>query len=329
MIFRSLIAAAAALAALPLLAQDARAQDAPLRLGYWTSGYSLGFGAVFEQGDFLDEAGVKAEFRKFGEVNAPAKAVLGGDIDVAFAAPAAAAFNLGRQGAPIRVILATQVLEGRIVVAKDSPIQAAADLAGKRIGMSRPGSSTHAIVTTLLRAVHGIDPAAYAVVPGNEAQLAHLLTRGDIDAAALRNVTVAQLPAGAVRPVADLVEDWKTLIKGDAPPILAVALTRADVVAKRGKELAGFVRAMQAASAWGGAHKDAVAKQLVAAANMKEQDARDYAAVWDAIYIASLTAADVAALQQENRIFAEAGAAEGIAPETIYETGPFAAATGR
>src|SRR3546814_3095456 len=41
----------------------------------------------------------------------PAQAVLTGDVDVAFAAPTAAAFNLSQQGAPIRVILATQILE--------------------------------------------------------------------------------------------------------------------------------------------------------------------------------------------------------------------------
>src|SRR3546814_7872495 len=119
----------------------------------------------------------------------PAQAVLTGDVDVAFAAPTAAAFNLSQQGAPIRVILATQILEGRIVVPADSPIKAVEDLAGKRIGMSRPGSSTHAVVTTLLGSLYGLAPEAYRVVPGNEGQLAQLVTRGDIEAAALPHET--------------------------------------------------------------------------------------------------------------------------------------------
>ncbi len=325
MIFRHLLIGV--LGVLMAAPTPALAKKDALRLAYWTSGYSLGFGAVLEGGDFLTEAGVEAEFRRFSEVSAPAKAVLSGDVDIAFAAPAAAAFNLGRQGAPIRVILATQRLDGQIVVRKDSPIRSVADLAGKRIGMSRPGSSTHAIATTLLDAVHGVAPSAYAVVPGNEAQLAHVLTRGDIDAAALRNVTVAQLPHDTVRPVADIVEDWKTLTNGTAAPILAVALTRADIVATRGEDLAAFVRAMQAATAWGSANERAVVDRLMNAAGLDERSARDYASLWDVIYIASLTDADIAALKEENRIFVKAGAAEGIAPDEIYATGPFSAAT--
>ncbi|HEY0291411.1 MAG TPA: ABC transporter substrate-binding protein [Hansschlegelia sp.] len=313
-------------AALGASVTPAAADDAPLRVGYWTSGYSLGFGAVLEENKFLEKAGLKVEFRRFGEVGAPAQAVLQGNIDVAFAAPAAAAFNLGQQGAPVRVILATQVLEGQIVVKANGPITSIDGLKGKKIGMSRPGSSTHALATTLLKNNYGLQSGDYEVVPGNEGQLIGLLQRGDIDAAAVRNVTVAQVPAGELRTLVNVVDDWKKLTKGEAPPILGVALTTADVVAKRGPELAAFVKATQEAVAYGKAQPDAVANTLVSVANLNEKDAKAYAALWSQIYVASLTEADIKGMKDENKTFVDAGAANGVAPDDIYAPGPFQAA---
>lgn len=316
-----------AAAALALAAGAVTAHAEPLRVAYWSSGFSLGFGAVLEQEKFLEKEGIDAAYRRFSEVAAPAQAVLNGDVDVAFAAPAAAAFNLGLQGAPIRVILATQILEGRIVVPANSPIKEPKDLAGKKVGMSRPGSSTHAVATTLLKTLYGVSPNDYAVVPGNEAQLAQFLTRGDIDAAALRNVTIAQMEKDSVRPIADIVPDWKTMTKGEAPPILAVALTRADVVEKRSDDLVALVKAMRAATEWGAANPQGVADHLIKAANMNADDAANYAALWTVIYTASLAPEDVAALKAENQIFVDSGATKGVAPDTLYATGPFEKAT--
>ena len=321
------IAAGALAAAVALTAGAGVAAAEPLRVAYWSSGFSLGFGAVLQQEKFLEKEGLEVTYRTFSEVAAPAQAVLNGDVDVAFAAPAAAAFNLGLQGAPIRVILATQILEGRIVVPKDSPIQSPADLKGKKVGMSRPGSSTHAVATTILKTLYDVSPNDYAVVPGNEGQLAQLVTRGDIDAAALRNVTIAQMADGSVRAIADIVPDWKKMTKGDAPPLLAVAMTRADVVEKRGDDLAALVRAMRAATVWGSANPDGVAAHLTKTANMDETNARNYAALWDVIYTASLAPQDVAALKAENQIFVDSGATKGMAPDTLYATGPFEKAT--
>jgi NitT/TauT family transport system substrate-binding protein len=323
-----MIAGALALAAALVATSGASAQKAPLRIGYWTSGYSLGFGAVLEEGKFLEKAGVKVEFRHLSDVSAPAQAVLTGSLDVAFAAPAAAAFNLGLQGAPVRIILSTQVLEGKIVVSGKSDVKSIAELKGKKIGMSRPGSSTYAVVTTLLKNNFGLDKTDYTVIPGNEAQLAQLLERGDIDAAALRSVTIAQIPKNAVRPLADIVSEWKKLTKKDAAPALAIALTSADVVAKRPKDLAAFVKATRAAVDFGAAHPDQVAKILSDVANLKEKSAKAYADVWKSIYIASLTDEDVSTLKEQNRIFVDAGASKGMAPEKIYVQGPFKAATG-
>jgi NitT/TauT family transport system substrate-binding protein len=77
--FKAILLAVAlglAAGASPSLAQDKK----PIRIGYWTSGFSLGFGAVLQEGGFLKAEGMDSEFRSFGEVSAPAQAVLTGDI---------------------------------------------------------------------------------------------------------------------------------------------------------------------------------------------------------------------------------------------------------
>ena len=66
-----------------------------IKIGYWTSGFSVGFGAVLEAGKFVEQQGLVPEYIRFAEVNAPTKAILTQSIDVAFAAPTSGAFTLG------------------------------------------------------------------------------------------------------------------------------------------------------------------------------------------------------------------------------------------
>ena len=104
-------------------------------------------------------------------------------------------------------------------------------------------------------------------------------------------------------------------------------LTRADIVEKRPDDLVALVKAMRAATAWGSANPQGVADHLVKAANMDADDAKNYAALWDVIYTSSLAPADVAALKAENQIFVDSGATKGMAPDSLYATGPFEKAT--
>src|SRR4029077_3442416 len=108
MITRPLLLALAA--AIGCGAPDASAQE-KIKIGYWTSGFSVGFGAVLEAGKFVEQQGLVPEYIRFAEVNAPTKAILTQSIDVAFAAPTTGAFTLGIQGAPIEIVLPTQVAE--------------------------------------------------------------------------------------------------------------------------------------------------------------------------------------------------------------------------
>src|SRR6185312_12827415 len=112
MITRPLLLALAA--AIGCGAPGAAAQD-KIKIGYWTSGFSVGFGAVLEAGKFVEQQGLQPEWVHFSDVNGPTKALLTQSIDIAFAAPTTGAFTLGIQGAPVEVVLATQVAEATFV----------------------------------------------------------------------------------------------------------------------------------------------------------------------------------------------------------------------
>ncbi len=60
-------------------------------------------------------------------------------------------------------------------------------------------------------------------MPGNDSRLAQFLVQKDIDAAALRTVTLALLPDVKMRGSGRFREEWKRLTRQDAPPVLGVA----------------------------------------------------------------------------------------------------------
>src|SRR3982751_3992689 len=98
-----------------------------IKVGYWTSGFSLGFGAVMEQMKFAEQQGLDVEWVKFAEVNGPTRAIVSHGIDLAFAAPSTASMQIAGDGVPIKIVLATQILEGQIVVLPASPLKSVAE----------------------------------------------------------------------------------------------------------------------------------------------------------------------------------------------------------
>src|SRR5690242_3926897 len=264
--------AVAALSALLLNAAPAGAQK--MKVGYWTSGFSLGFGAVMEQMKFAENQGLNVEWVKFAEVNGPTRAIVSNAIDLAFAAPSTNSIGIAADGVPVKIVLATQIAEAQIVALDGAPLKSVADLKGKKIGMSPPGSATHALTTAILERNFGIKPNDYAVAPGNEAQLAQFLTQKDIDAGVLRSVTLAQMSDVKLRRLASVVDEWKKLTKGSAPPILAVTIVYNSYLDKNREAVAKFIAATRKALVFGSKNKLKVAEMLEKAANMTAQDAR-------------------------------------------------------
>jgi NitT/TauT family transport system substrate-binding protein len=314
---------AAAVAASLGLAGPAQAEK--VRIGYWSSGVSLGFGAVLESGKFMENEGLEVEYVKFPDVNAPTKAMAANGIDFAIGAPAAASMSVAADGLPMSIILATQVAELDFVVPEDSPIKTMQELKGKKIGTSPAGSATAAIAAAILETNYGFKSGDYEGVPGNDPRLAQFLAQKDIDAAALRTVTMALVKDLKLRKIGSFRDEWKKITKQDAPPVLGVGLVRNDWLKANPDGAAKVVAAMRKAYEFGKGDKEAVAKALMAAANMKEDDAKAYAALWDGIYTVSMEPSDVASLKAEFDVFKTVGAVKGTLPESALVTAPYEA----
>ena len=294
-----------------------------MKVGYWTSGFSLGFGAVMEQMKFAESQGLNVEWVKFAEVNGPTRAIVSNAIDIAFAAPSTNSMGIAADGVPVKIVLATQIAEAQIVVLDGSPIKTVADLKGKKIGMSPPGSATHAIATAILDHNFSLKQNDYSVAPGNEAQLAQFLSQKEIDAGVLRSVTLAQIEETKLRRLGSIVDEWKKLTKGNAPPILAVTIVYSDYLTKNRDAVAKFIAATSNALQYGSKNKPWVAEILQKAANMNPTDARAYANQWDGAYIASFEPADIASLKKMYDIVKAAGGATKDAPDSAFDTGPY------
>jgi ABC-type nitrate/sulfonate/bicarbonate transport system substrate-binding protein len=310
--------------ALPLaLASSAAAAQDKIKVGYWTSGFSVGFGAVLEAGKFLEQAGLAPEYIKFSDVNGPTKALITQSIDVAFAAPTSGAFTLAYQGAPVEIVLATQIAEATFVTKSGSPLKTLPDLKGKKVGMSPVGSATYAIVSAVLERNFGLKPSDYTPVGGNEGQLVRLLERGDVDAASLRAVTIASVPELKLQTLGRLVDEWRKMTGTNALPILAVALVHKTYAKDHPDAVVKAVRAIIAATRFGHDQPDKAAEMLSKAANLDAKDATSYARLWDQIYTATMEPADVATFKTMAQIFKAVGTIEGDVPDSLYVTAPY------
>ncbi|MEN8502351.1 MULTISPECIES: ABC transporter substrate-binding protein [Paraburkholderia] len=314
---------AALAAALMGVAHTASAE--PIRVGYWTSGVSLGFGAVLEAQKFLQQRGLDVQFVRFADVNAPNRALAANAIDFAFAAPAAAVFSSSAEGVPLRIVLATQPADVEFVAPQDSPIRSLADLRGKRVGMSPAGSSVAAIGTAVLQGNENIKSNDFSLVPGNEARLAQFLVQKQVDAAALRSVTVAQISELKVKRLGSFGEEWKKLTKSDATPYIGVSVVRADYLSKHPDDIAKAIAAMRDALQWGATHRSEVAAILQKSANLPADDADAYAARWSDINRVTFEPIDLDTLKREHRIFVDGGVIQGSLPAELLTTGPYVA----
>ena len=97
------------------------------------------------------------------------QAVIGGSMDIAVGVGVGSALSAFTRGAPVRVISGEMIGSPNQYwyVPADSPIRAIGDLAGKTIGYSVTGSSSHSALLELLRQYHlAAKPTATGGMPG-------------------------------------------------------------------------------------------------------------------------------------------------------------------
>ena len=311
------------LLAIALIAASSASFAQKIKVGYWTSGFSLGFGAVMEQMKFAEKEGVDVEWVKFSEVNGPTRALPSHAIDLAFGAPSATSMAIASDGIPVKIVLATQIAESQFIVLADSPIKSISDLKGKKIGMTAPPSAMHAIVSAVLENNFGLKAADYSVAPGNESRLAQFVTQKDADAAAIRSVTIAQMNEVKLRALGNVVDEWKKMTKSNSPPTLAVTIVHNDYLAKNADAVTKFIAATRKAVEWGSKNKTQVADILRKVANMDATDSLAYANQWDSAYFASFEPQDIATLKRMNQIFKAAGTAKQDVPDSAFVAEPY------
>lgn len=316
------VAALLALAAPP---PACAADPVKVRVGYWASGASAGIGFVLEERKFLEDAGLKPQwvrFTKLAEVN---RALISKSIDIAVAGGTLPTLQLAAEGVPARAVLANLIAEAHFVVPEASPIRAVAGLKGKKIGSTPPGSTAHALVATILETGHGFRPDEYKQIPAGEAQIPLLMSRGEMDAALLRSITLAAIGQKArLRVIGNVPDEWKKLIKADAPPFLGLAVVHDDWSRAHPEALVRYVAANLRATRWGAANRGEVAAILKKHLQMDDEQATAYAGAWNQIYVASLEEADMASVMRMVEIFKAAGQLPGtVTREKIFLPEPY------
>jgi len=311
------LAAAAVLASANALAAD------KVRIGYWSSGVSLGYGSVLEATDFLKKQNLDVEFVRFPDVNAPLRALASNSIDLAFGAPAAGVFSSAAEGVPIKVFSATQPADVQFVVPEGSPITSLEQLRGKKVGMSPAGSSVAVIAGAVLDGNYGIKSSDFSLVGGNESRIAQFLAQKQVDAAALRSVTIAQLSELKVTRLGTFADEWKKLTKSDSVPYIGIGAVRSEFIAQHPDVVARVLAGMRNTLSWGETHRDEVVQILQKSANLPEQDARVYAGQWSNMNRVAFEPADIATLKREHQVFTESGMIKGELKDDLFVTGPY------
>ncbi|MCC2096728.1 MAG: ABC transporter substrate-binding protein [Hyphomicrobiales bacterium] len=143
-----LAAAAAAIAATPMAASAEKLKVALPQKGLWETSITI---IGMKQGLFKKE-GLDLEILHTRGGSETVQAVLSGSVDMARSNGILGTIGGYAKGAPIRIIGAsmTGAPDAFWYARSDSGIKTPKDLQGKKIGFSRPGSSTHLMVLALI-----------------------------------------------------------------------------------------------------------------------------------------------------------------------------------
>ncbi len=301
-----------------------------VRIGYWTSGVSLGFGTVLEEQKFLEKEGLEVEFVRFPDLAAQIRALASGSIDVTFGSPLSAVYAADEEGVPVVLIGASQPADAVVVVPEDSPIKTLADLKGKKVGGTYPTAAVSVLLNTIADQGYGVKPEDFLIVAGNESRLVQFLAQKQVDASVLRTVTADQVGKELkLKTIAGLSDEWKKITKNDAPPYIGTVAATKDFAVKNPDAAAKVIRGLIEAQKWGSANKDQVVTIMEKKANLPEKDARVFANRWDSMYRTAFDPDTINTLKLEHEAFKKVGVIKGPLNEAVFVTEPYKKATGK
>jgi NitT/TauT family transport system substrate-binding protein len=224
---------------------DASAED-PWRHGTLAPRGDAGFMYMAAEGGFAKAEGLDLKIHPFPNDTAMMKALIAGEIDSYEGSPVSALIA-GSTGADVKIIGCTWPKLTYSLFAHDG-VATIADLRGKKVGISSPGSLTDVVAHALLRQAGIAPPDATFVASGNDQDRLRAVMSRTIDAAVASGDYAA-------RPEFKL----KTLAVASAalPQFLRQCLiTRGDLIRMKRPLAVSFVAAEMNAYGFALAHRD-------------------------------------------------------------------------
>ncbi|MSP48562.1 MAG: transporter substrate-binding domain-containing protein [Alphaproteobacteria bacterium] len=249
-----LLAAAAALALLagPAAAQALEKPKLTLGVGGKTLLYYLPL-TIAETKGFFKEAGLEIEVNDFGGGARALQALLGGSVDVVTGAYEHT-IRMQAKGQDVRAVLELGRFPGIVLAVKKDragTIKSAADLKGKKIGVTAPGSSTNFFVNYLMAKAGANPKDASFIGVGTGLSAVAAIKQGEIDAISNLDPVISKLETdGDIVILADTrtEADTKAIFGGSNPA--AVVYLRNEFIEKNPNTTQAIVAAFYKALKW-------------------------------------------------------------------------------
>ena len=242
----------------------ASAQDKVWKHGILEAKSDAGFIAMVDKGGFGAKRGLKVEILQVKAGATLMKALIAGEID-SVDMGAAESIVAGARGTGVKIVGCTWPGVPQVVLAK-AEIKTLADLKGKNVAISSPGSLPDLLFRGMLDAANVPFSDVKLATQGADLDRYKSLVAGITDAAIVSNEFVAVMPPNI-----------KVLAKGSTavPKFIRLCVaTNSKVLAERRDDLVRFVAAEMDAYAYAVTHRDATIKLAHEMTRAKPDDTR-------------------------------------------------------
>jgi NitT/TauT family transport system substrate-binding protein len=243
---------------------SAQAQDKVWKHGILEAKSDSGFIAMVDKGGFGAKYGLKVEILQIKAGATLIKALIAGEID-SVDMGAAESIVAGVRGTGVKIVGCTWPGVPQVVLAK-AEIKSLADLKGKNVAISSPGSLPDLLFRGMLDAANVPFSDVQLATQGADLDRYKSLIAGIVDAAVVSNEFEAIMPPNI-----------KVLAKGGTavPKFIRLCLaTNSKVLAERRDDLVRFVAAEMAAYKYAASHRDETIKLAQELTSAKSDDKR-------------------------------------------------------